>query len=481
MAQLLEFKEVVALYNSGRLAEAEAAAHRLIAARPDDAAIHNLLAVILAQQGKPGVAEMFRKAGALNPAWEEPHANLGLFQTQARDFAGAAESLREALRRKPGNAATAINLGNALKETGAIDEAIHIYRQALGPGPHQAAAYSNLGAALFDRDLAEAVACFQRAAEIQPGFAAAQLNLGRGLVHLGRREDAAAALKRAADLMPQSSEAAIMLANVLRDLGRMDEAFPYYRRALELKPGDREAGYNLGLALNHVGRHAEGLKIIASGPGIVSLSLAPPAKSPARIAIPGGPHFIGAWTLHRPGVCDDLIAFFESRSSEHLSGRSAKGVDTTIKNSTDLTVQPADIGDPAFAPVQDYLGQLESCVADYAAQWPQFASMFGHVDVMPFNIQRYLPGGHFQRVHAERMSFAYIHRVMAWMTYLNDVDADGDGGGETVFDHYGIAVKPERGKTLIWPAEWTHAHHGAVVKSGRKYVITGWMHFPPPK
>ncbi len=130
------------------------------------------------------------------------------------------------------------------------------------------------------------------------------------------------------------------------------------------KPGDREAGYNLGLALNHVGRHAEGLKIIASGPGIVSLSLAPPAKSPARIAIPGGPHFIGAWTLHRPGVCDDLIAFFESRSSEHLSGRSAKGVDTTIKNSTDLTVQPADIADPAFAPVQ-----AETLVVGFTSDW----------------------------------------------------------------------------------------------------------------
>ena len=36
----------------------------------------------------------------------------------------------------------------------------------------------------------------------------------------------------------------------------------------------------------------------------------------------------------------------------------------------------------------------------------------------------------------------------------------------------------EVGKTLIWPAEWTHAHMGDVLKSGTKYIITGWMHFP---
>ncbi len=479
MAQPRTFQEVVALLNAGRLSEAEAAGQLLAEAQPGDAAAHNLLGVILAHQGKPGAAEAFRKAGGLMPSWDEPYANLGLLRTRERDFAAAAESLREALKRKPDNTATAINLANALKETGALDEAILVYRQALGPGPHQAAAYSNLGAALFERDLAEAVDCFTRAAAIQPPFPAAHINLGRGLFRLGRLEEAATALKRAVEIAPQASDASVMLANVLRDLGRMDEALEHYRRAMELKPDDREAGYNLGLALNHAGRHAEGLKAIAQGPGIVSLSLASRPAHPARVEIcpSGGPHFIGAWTLDRPKVCDDLIAFFESRSFAHISGRSAKGVDTAIKNSTDLTVLPADINDPAFAPVKDYLRQLEACAADYAAQWPQFASMFGHVDVMPFNIQRYLPGGHFQRVHAERMSFAYIHRVMAWMTYLNDVD----DGGETVFDHYGIKVKPEKAKTLIWPAEWTHAHHGAVLRSGKKYVITGWMHFPHPR
>mgnify|MGYP006089659835 FL=1 len=77
-------------------------------------------------------------------------------------------------------------------------------------------------------------------------------------------------------------------------------------------------------------------------------------------------------------------------------------------------------------------------------------------------------------MHTERASLSGLHRVFAWMTYLNDVE----DGGATHFPHYDLTVQPEAGKTLIWPAEWNHAHAGQVLNSGVKYIITGWMHFP---
>ena len=79
-------------------------------------------------------------------------------------------------------------------------------------------------------------------------------------------------------------------------------------------------------------------------------------------------------------------------------------------------------------------------------------------------------------MHAERSSTSTSHRLFAWMTYLNDLDENA--GGYTNFQHFGIKIKPEKGKTLIWPAEWTHAHSGEVLKKGKKYIITGWMCFP---
>ena len=95
----------------------------------------------------------------------------------------------------------------------------------------------------------------------------------------------------------------------------------------------------------------------------------------------------------------------------------------------------------------------------------------------PFNIQKYSKGGHFRNIHSERTNLRNMDRVFAWMTYLNDVD----DGGATYFSHYDLRVKPKKGRTLIWPAEWTHAHCGEIVNSNEKYIITGWIDFTLPK
>ena len=77
-------------------------------------------------------------------------------------------------------------------------------------------------------------------------------------------------------------------------------------------------------------------------------------------------------------------------------------------------------------------------------------------------------------IHTERNSIGQMHRVFAWMTYLNDIKSDN---GHTYFPHYDLKIRPEEGKTLIWPAEWTHAHTGEILKDETKYIITGWMCF----
>ena len=59
------------------------------------------------------------------------------------------------------------------------------------------------------------------------------------------------------------------------------------------------------------------------------------------------------------------------------------------------------------------------------------------------------------------------------MTYLNDID---DGGG-TEFKLQEMKVKAEKGKTIIWPSDWTHTHRGIVSPSKEKYIVTGWWSF----
>ena len=63
-------------------------------------------------------------------------------------------------------------------------------------------------------------------------------------------------------------------------------------------------------------------------------------------------------------------------------------------------------------------------------------------------------------------------REFVWMTYLNDVP---DGGTE--FYYQKRTEKAVKGKTLLWPAGYTHVHKGQISKKHIKYIITGWLSF----
>jgi prolyl 4-hydroxylase len=186
------------------------------------------------------------------------------------------------------------------------------------------------------------------------------------------------------------------------------------------------------------------------------------------------PHFIGSWNIEQNSLCDELVSFFAAHEEKQEPGQSAGGVNLEAKNSIDISVNPRDLDLPEYKPVKEYINCLYACYEDYLKEFPFLASTMPRTDIGSFNIQKYLPGGHFKLPHTERTSIQNSFRVLAFMTYLNDVE----DGGSTTFVHQNMEVQPERGKTLIWPAEWTHAHLGNIVNSGEKYIITGWMHFP---
>ena len=187
-------------------------------------------------------------------------------------------------------------------------------------------------------------------------------------------------------------------------------------------------------------------------------------------------HFIGCWNLENDNLCNKIIEFFESNKNLQIQGASAAGVNIKIKKTIDIGIKPNDLKKEKFEVFKQYIGGLHKCFFDYQNQWPFLKQMIKNVYIPAFNIQRYEKGDHFALLHSERGNLSTSHRLFAWMTYLNNVDE----GGQTNFSHYGIKIKPETGKTLIWPAEWTHAHTGEILKDGKKYIVTGWMHFPIP-
>ncbi len=185
------------------------------------------------------------------------------------------------------------------------------------------------------------------------------------------------------------------------------------------------------------------------------------------------PNFIGNWDIENDELCNQMIEFFEKNPDRQVKGQTAGGVNENVKKCTDITIRPEDLADKKFQIFNTYFENLFQCFNDYKEQYDFLKTFVKKLHIGPFNIQKYYPGDHFNKIHAERTDMSTIHRIFAWMTYLNDVE----DGGTTDFDYYKIKVKPKTGKTLIWPAEWTHAHKGSVLNGGEKYIITGWLHF----
>ena len=188
------------------------------------------------------------------------------------------------------------------------------------------------------------------------------------------------------------------------------------------------------------------------------------------------PHFIGSWNISNDELCKSIINFFENNTDLHKKGvTTGNTINENVKKTTDITINPNNLKNKDYEIFVDYFNYLNKCFLDYKEQFPFLKTFIKKIGIGPFNVQKYSKGDHFSRLHSERTSINTLQRLFAWMTYLNDVEEEN--GGTTNFDYYKIKVKPECGKTLIWPAEWTHAHYGSVLKKGEKFIITGWIDF----
>jgi len=121
--------------------------------------------------------------------------------------------------------------------------------------PEDAEAFFNLG--VVQRSLGlldEAIASYRRAVQIKPGFVHAHFNLGTTMMDLGQLENAADSYRRVITLKPDSIEAYSNLGNILRKLDQLDAALASHQRALEINPDSAKILCNLGIVLKDLGQ-----------------------------------------------------------------------------------------------------------------------------------------------------------------------------------------------------------------------------------
>ena len=81
------------------------------------------------------------------------------------------------------------------------------------------------------------------------------------------------------------------------------------------------------------------------------------------------PNFIGSWCIEPILICDDLISYFEHNIAKQKSGKSGIGLNTDIKDSVDITMNPKDILLPGNEAFKRYFDQLFECYKNYVEEW----------------------------------------------------------------------------------------------------------------
>lgn len=149
-----------------------------------------------------------------------------------------------------------------LYRRGALADAERAYRQVIAIAPDNADALLQLGILNGHlRCFAEAEACLERAALLQPTVPVSRSALGMVRAQQGRFADALACFDAALALDPVHVPALVGRGDAARDLGRLLVAEESFRRAASAAPGVWEIRFGWAGALADLGRFDEAVRL----------------------------------------------------------------------------------------------------------------------------------------------------------------------------------------------------------------------------
>lgn len=226
----------IALFEQGRLAEADTLCQRVLVREPANPAALHLRGLVALARG---------------------------------DAAHAASLIASAIARAPGTALFHFNLGNALRELERRNEAAASYARATELEPGRFAAWFNLAQLHADaRRPAEAAAAFRRALSIEPDHGAARLGLAAALVEGAQdgvpsraaSEEILSLLETGWAQAPDPLRARFYVAIALTGAERWTEAVPHFEAVVRERPDVAEARNQLANCYNRLGRARDAIR-----------------------------------------------------------------------------------------------------------------------------------------------------------------------------------------------------------------------------
>ena len=172
-------------------------------------------------------------------------------------------------------------------------------------------------------------------------------------------------------------------------------------------------------------------------------------------------------------TCDEILEWF--KSNKHLqsdgcvySTENGKSIGPTVKKDFKNAIQTLV---PPEASISDKMTEITmSAFREAGSRYPV------PEDSMTLNdycVRVYPKNEGIFKTHVDQHAFGTVSRIFACIMYLNDVEE----GGETEFPDWNIAVRPEKGKVLLFPCNYLFKHKGNAPISEEKYIATNFINF----
>lgn len=198
--------------------------------------------------------QLFTKATDADPKDYAAHFNLGLAYSLLNKNAEAIEEYRRTLAIKPDLYEAELNLGIVLLEQKQPGDAIGQLLDAVARKPAEFRPNFYLAEAyLAAGDPGRAEEAYKKAGELNPKSAAVQLGLGRTRARQDRLTEGAANFRQAAELDPDYKDALLELATLYEKSGQTPEAIEIYKQF----PDNVAVRERLGELLIEAGKPAE--------------------------------------------------------------------------------------------------------------------------------------------------------------------------------------------------------------------------------
>lgn len=170
--------------------------------------------------------------------------------------------------------------------------------------------------------------------------------------------------------------------------------------------------------------------------------------------------------------CDEIMQMYELENNRY-DGTVLAGVLKDVKDTRDFIIPH---NDPKWKNIEMCITtELQNCLSKYIKKIKEDAYPSYDYDgmyVKNLMIQKYQKMHGRYTMHDDFNEEDDGYRVITFLVYLNNVE----DGGETSFYGGKYKIKPEKGKIMFFPAEWSYPHEGIMPVSSDKYIITNWFY-----